>query len=159
MHAEVLRYLLSRGMPPDVEDIVGYTALHHTTMASDSRLDLARILLESGANVDHQSRYGEVPLLRVLQINKVDCVDLLMEFGANMDIADANGLTPRACFLSYGPQVTATMMKWIRKRNGESAPMGAKECDACHQKGDNVKLKHCSRCHVVLYCSTGCQRK
>lgn len=57
-----LEYLLSRGTPPDVQDIVGYTALHHATMNANAKIDLARILLENGANVNHQNKYGEVPL-------------------------------------------------------------------------------------------------
>ncbi len=61
-HSSLLKYLISRGAPPDVEDIVGYTALHHATMNLNAKLDLARILLENGANVNHTNKYGEVPL-------------------------------------------------------------------------------------------------
>lgn len=61
-HISVLKYLLSCGTPPDVEDIVGYTALHHATMNANAKLDLARTLLEKGADVNHRNKYGEVPL-------------------------------------------------------------------------------------------------
>ena len=69
-HADLLKYLLASGAPPDVEDIVGYTALHHATMKDDSKLDLARILLENGADPNHRTRYGSVPILEWVP---VDC--------------------------------------------------------------------------------------
>jgi hypothetical protein len=60
-HLEILKYLFSRGLPPDIEDIAGHTALHHVTMNYNSRPDPAR-LLQSGANVNHRNRYGETPI-------------------------------------------------------------------------------------------------
>ena len=46
-HDEVLKYLLHRGVPPDVADIVGFTALHHALAQSPVRKhDLARILIK-----------------------------------------------------------------------------------------------------------------
>ena len=62
-HVELLKFLLARGAPPDVEDVVGYTALHHATQHQGSRVDMARILLENGADPNHQTRYGGVPIL------------------------------------------------------------------------------------------------
>lgn len=62
-HVELLKYLLKAGAPPDVEDIAGYTALHHATMQEGSRVDLARILLENGADPNHRTRYGSTPIL------------------------------------------------------------------------------------------------
>lgn len=61
-HLETLQYLLSNGVPPDVEDICGLTALQYTTMTSVPKEDLALTLLKHGANVNHQNRFGEVEL-------------------------------------------------------------------------------------------------
>jgi hypothetical protein len=59
-----------------------------------------------------------------MQINLISAIDILMEYGADIDIPDADGWTSRRHFVACGPQVTATMTKWIRKRTGEEAPRG-----------------------------------
>lgn len=160
-HADVLKFLLSSGAPPDVPDIVGSTALHHATMNDNARVDLARILLQNGANVNHQDRYGCVPLLGCFQSNQVEAVELLMEFGADVNIPDADGIVPNNFLLRCGPQVTAAVQKWLRKRSGVEAPMEEKKCDNCGKQplGKDVKLKMCSACRTTWYCSTQCQRQ
>ncbi|KAJ3484461.1 hypothetical protein NLI96_g5628 [Meripilus lineatus] len=151
-----LEYLLSRGTPPDVQDIVGYTALHHATMNANAKIDLARILLENGANVNHQNKYGEVPLFGCFQTNQTASIDLLMEFGASLEIPEADGILPRHFHLRCGPRVSATVDKWVRKRAGEEAALAEKKCNSCGKEG--VSLKQCGKCHSARYCSVECQR-
>ncbi|OSX56980.1 hypothetical protein POSPLADRAFT_1067983 [Postia placenta MAD-698-R-SB12] len=118
-HPATLSFLLSSGAPPDAPDIVGYTALHHATQnAAGPTLSLARILLTHGADPNHQNCYGEVPILGAFQTNGIGAIELLMEFGAQMDVADADGITPRGLHLLAGPQVTAAVAKWLRRRTG-----------------------------------------
>jgi hypothetical protein len=154
-HAETLKYLLSRGCPPDVEDIVGHTALSHVTMSSVSRPDLARLLLEGGADVDHQDRYGCTPIMNAFQTNQITTIDTLMEFEASLDIPDADGTIPRTFFVSCGPQVAHTVSKWQRKRAGEEAPMADKVCDNCRRQEPNLRM--CAKCHSARYCNSACQ--
>ncbi|KAJ7764854.1 ankyrin repeat-containing domain protein [Mycena metata] len=154
---ETLEYLFSKGLPPDVEDIVGFTALHHATTSPVPKDDLTRCLLDHGANVNHRSRYGEISLLGCMQLNLIPTIDILMEYGADLDIPDADGWTARKHFLSCGPQVTATITKWIRKRTGGEAPRAQKCCDTCG-KSDSP-LKNCARCRIARYCSSECQAK
>ncbi|KDQ50586.1 hypothetical protein JAAARDRAFT_141723 [Jaapia argillacea MUCL 33604] len=159
-HFETLRYLLSCGLPPDVPDIVGSTALHHATMKEPSHIPLARLLLQNGADPNYQDRYGCVPLLNCFQTNQVEAIDLLLEFGADLDIGDGDNVSPSKAFLGFGPQVTAVVRKWVRKRAGEEAPLDEKKCDNCGKLGSGtVKLKMCSSCHTARYCSTDCQKK
>jgi len=153
-----MKYLLARGMLPDVEDIAGLTALHHASM-SHAQVELSRILLEAGAAVNHQNRYGEVCLLHAFQTNEIGSIDLLMEFGADLNIEDADNVKPITYFLRCGPQVTATVRKWMRKRTGEEAPMDEKKCEGCRKHDPDIKLMLCSKCLVVRYCSTQCQRE
>ncbi|KAF7361381.1 hypothetical protein MSAN_01170900 [Mycena sanguinolenta] len=154
-HLETLQYLFSKGLPVDVEDIVGYTALHHTSSAEFPRDDLTRCLLQHGANVNHQNRYGEIPLLLSMQMNLIPTIEILMEYGADVDLPDADGVTARRHFLTCGPQVTAAMRKWIRKREGGEAPRAEKCCDVCGKM--DASLKNCGRCKVARYCSSECQ--
>ncbi len=156
----MLRYLLSLGVPPDVPDILGYTALTHACMVypGPGRPDLARILLEYGANVNHQDICGIVPLTGACWTNATDTVNVLMEYGAALDIADADGCTPEdLLFIRTSPQVTATILKWKRRRNGEVAAMDEQKCAWCG-RGD-VDLKGCKQCYSIRYCSKTCQRE
>ncbi|CCM04154.1 uncharacterized protein FIBRA_06316 [Fibroporia radiculosa] len=155
-----MRTLLSMGRPPDAPDIVGLTALHHATQnPAGCALELGRILLTSGANVNFQNRYGEVPLMGPCQNNTIDAIELLMEFNADVDIKEADGLCIRDMYLRMGLQVTASITKWLRKRTGEELPMTEKKCDSCGKKtAAHGSLKICSKCHAVRYCSLECQR-
>lgn len=158
-HNETLKFLLSHGVPADVPDICGHTALHHTLITS-IQVDLARTLLQNGANVDQQERYGGVPLLIAFRTNRIDVIDLLMEAGARLDIVDADGIAPDPFYLSCGPQVTAAVKKWIRKRNGEDALREDKTCGECgKERGAGPALRACARCRSQMYCSTDCQRQ
>ncbi|KAF5378473.1 hypothetical protein D9615_007088 [Tricholomella constricta] len=155
-HLAVMTYLISCGIPLDVPDIVGYTALGHAVISDSLQVALARVLLQAGANVNHQNRYGEVPLLGAFQKNYVAAIDVLMEFGADLDVKEADGMSPGGSALKFGPQVTAAVQKWIGRRSGKEAPRLEKRCDACGKT--DVPLKNCAKCQVARYCSVECQR-
>jgi hypothetical protein len=154
-----IKYLISAGAPVDLQDIVGLTALHIATLGHAVKLDIARLLLQSGANVNHQDRYGSVAILSPMQTNSIPAVELLLEFGADLDIAEGDNVTPQSLCISCGPQVTAVFEKWKRKRAGVEAPMEEKKCGACGSRGSGEKkLLKCTRCRTILYCSKECQR-
>ncbi|KAH9837635.1 uncharacterized protein C8Q71DRAFT_753664 [Rhodofomes roseus] len=156
-HAATLKYLLNSGAPVDSCDIVGLTALHHATQNTyGPTVALARVLLENGADVNYQNRYGEVPIMAAFQIGDPRMVELLMEFGADLAKPDADGTTGQSMFVNTGPTVTAAVMKWMRKRTGEQLPLDGKSCAKCGKT--NGALKICSKCHAVKYCSPECQR-
>ncbi|KAH0834204.1 ankyrin repeat-containing domain protein [Lanmaoa asiatica] len=155
-HLDILNYLILSGASPDIPDISGHTALHHACTPPIGRPEIAKLLLEKGANVNAQNRYGEVPIFFPFQGGDVALVDLLMEHGADLDIPDGNGDSPRKMCIVFGAEVTAAVQRWERKRKGEVAPWEEKRCDNCRAKGSG--LKRCARCHVVRYCSTECQR-
>ncbi|PBK89281.1 hypothetical protein ARMGADRAFT_1015455 [Armillaria gallica] len=158
-HIQVLKYLISRGAPVDLPDIAGNTALSHGTMNHLAKLDLSRVLLESGSDPNQRNRYGEVPLLVCFQTNGIGAIDLLMEFGADIHIADADGVTPRKFQPACVPEVTAVVQRWLRKRSGDERPMDIKACEFCKKPGgDGVQLRLCSKCQTAWYCSTACQR-
>ncbi|KAI0823957.1 ankyrin [Trametes gibbosa] len=154
-HVATLKYLLECGAPPDIPDIVGYTALHHACIVNP-RVDLMRILLAAGADPNHKDRFGSVPLMGAFQNDSVKAVDALMEYGARLDIEDANGDTPDEFYIKAGPYVTAAVQRWKRKRAGENQPLDEKACAACGKQ--DVALKFCAKCGAVWYCSKECQR-
>lgn len=155
-HVGTMKLLISSGAPTDSADIAGHTALHHASKSvAGPTLSLVRVLLESGANVNKQNIYGEIPLFGAFMLGDARLVDVMMEFGADVDLPEANGWTARRMFVSTGPSITATITKWLRKRNGEQKPLDGKACAQCGKA--DVSLKMCSKCHAVRYCSTECQ--
>lgn len=124
---------------------------------SRPQLALCRVLLENGANPNHQDRYGCVPILATFMKMEIGALELLMEFGADMDVMDADGITPRNFQLKAGAEVTAAVQKWMRKRSGEDKPMTS-GCENCRKEADAEKLKVCSRCRTARYCSAACQK-
>ncbi|KAI0629801.1 ankyrin [Trametes polyzona] len=154
-HAATLRYLLQQGAPPNLPDILGYTALHHASMVRPLP-DLARILLENGADPNVQDRFGRVAIMGAFQNDSVQTVDVLMEFGADLSIKDADGDTPDEFVVKAGPYVTAAVQKWKRKRSGATQPLGERACATCGKS--EGALKFCAKCGAAWYCSKECQR-
>ncbi|KAJ6510559.1 hypothetical protein C8R45DRAFT_921315 [Mycena sanguinolenta] len=118
-YLEMLKYLFSKGLPPDVEDIVGLTALHHASLSGTVQDELIRCFWNMAAQI---SIIEIVSILGTMHLNLIPTIDILMEYGADIDIPDLDGIAARNHFLVCGPQVTATMTKWIRKREGKEAP-------------------------------------
>ncbi|KAJ6501459.1 hypothetical protein C8R47DRAFT_969851 [Mycena vitilis] len=156
-YLETLEYLLSDGLPPDVEDILGLTALHHAASSDRPQIELARCLLENGANANHQNRFGSIPIMAAMSRNSIPAVNLLMEYRSQLNIADADGCTIRNSCVYNGPQVTAVINKWDRKQTGKTAPREDKQCDVCGVSPPS--LMNCARCVVARYCSKECQAK
>jgi len=145
----------------DLEDVAGRTALNHAIAFPGriQRMDIIRILLEQGANVNHQDRFGGVVLTEALNQNCPASVDVLMEFGAALDIVDyTKGLTPRSMLKTRRPQVIMVVQRWIRRRAGvDDPPLCDKRCDNCHTEG--LKLSKCANCKTTRYCGKVCQRE
>ena len=155
-HAKIIRLLIERGAPVNGGDICGLTAVHHSSTNNVNPIVL-RALLEGGADPNARDRYGHVALHGAIMENQVSTVDLLMEFGADLDIRDGNNITPKSMLRGTTPKLQSIVAKWLRIRSGEEPP--PLECkNACSQCGkENSKLRACSRCRTVRYCSTECQ--
>ncbi|KZV63781.1 hypothetical protein PENSPDRAFT_657035 [Peniophora sp. CONT] len=159
-HLRVLKFLLANGLPPDVPDIVRGTALGYAVMKVDDKMPaLIHALIAGGANVNNQCIYGSTPLSDAMLVGQAHIVDILMEAGARLDLPDANGTTCMDTYVNYGPQVTAVVGKWLRRRAGAGQTLLENACSNCGKLGDEkAELMRCSSCRAVLYCSTACQR-
>ena len=88
--------LITEGVEIDGLDYNGLTALYYA--AQYGRLEMARVLIEKGANIEHQDEYGNTPLMRAclnLNRNGVDMISLLISSGANVDAQNKSGNSPR----------------------------------------------------------------
>ena len=75
-----------------MQDKVGDTPLHWAALKGN--IDIARHLIENGADVNIKDNAGWTPLHRAVRVTKYDIVKLLIEFGADPFITDNDGKTP-----------------------------------------------------------------
>ena len=61
--------------------------------AANGYVDVLRALLDAGAPIDYQDRFGDTALMAAVRSGKVDAVRLLLDRGAKTSIADAEGMT------------------------------------------------------------------
>jgi ankyrin repeat protein/predicted esterase len=119
-HFELAKTLLDQGADPNAAPS-GYTALHALTWVRKpilgdgdppptgsgkySSLDMARMLIAAGANIDARFERGKsglgrftytgsTPFLLAAQTSDLPLMKLLAELGANADLANADGTTP-----------------------------------------------------------------
>ncbi|KAA8497903.1 putative serine/threonine-protein kinase [Porphyridium purpureum] len=79
-NVEGLRKLLNAGVPPSLPDYDRRTPLH--IAAAEGRLDIAKLLVESGANVNARDRWGSSPLQDAERENRSEMIAFLKESGA-----------------------------------------------------------------------------
>ncbi|KAJ2313558.1 hypothetical protein IWW51_006100, partial [Coemansia sp. RSA 2702] len=94
-HDECLRLLHASGVSVDAEDVAGFTAFMRASQTRHSRLDLAQVLLELGADVNHRSRFGGVAMHEAIMAQDRTAVAFLSRNGASMDVRDNDGVSPR----------------------------------------------------------------
>jgi ankyrin repeat protein len=76
---------------------------------------MARLLIESGADVNVQDGYKNTPLHDAAAMGNVEVVRMLLDHGANIDVIDENGKTP----LDYAddePEIKAIFDEYRHKR-------------------------------------------
>jgi ankyrin repeat protein len=79
---EVCSYFISKGVDVNFQNIIGLTALH--VAAQDNRIDVVKLLVKKGADVNVKSNDGETPLARAKDRpgrNK-ETIDFLISKGA-----------------------------------------------------------------------------
>lgn len=84
------------------EEETGYTALHYC--AQNRYIDIAKVLIDSGANVDIKDVYGNTPLFKAVFFSKgkTEMIQLLIEAGANPDTKNNSGVSPKELAESIG---------------------------------------------------------
>jgi ankyrin repeat protein len=90
-NADVVRRLLTAGADVEAQDADGQTAL--MIAARSSVIEVARLLLENGADANARERWREqTPLMWAAAQSRPAMVDLLLAHGADVTArSDANG--------------------------------------------------------------------
>lgn len=84
------------------EEETGFTALHYC--AQNQHIDIAKMLIDAGANVDVKDVYGNTPLFKAVFFSKgkTEMIKLLLEAGANPDIKNDSGVSPKELAKTIG---------------------------------------------------------
>ncbi|KAJ9190547.1 hypothetical protein P3X46_001734 [Hevea brasiliensis] len=87
---ELVRILLAAGADPTAQDSQhGRTALHTAAMAND--VELVKIILEAGVDVNIRNMHNTIPLHVALARGAKSCVGLLLSAGASCNLQDDEG--------------------------------------------------------------------
>ncbi|XP_065867744.1 E3 ubiquitin-protein ligase KEG isoform X2 [Euphorbia lathyris] len=87
---ELVQVLLAAGADPTAQDTQhGRTALHTAAMAND--VELVKIILEAGVDVNIRNVHNTIPLHVALARGAKSCVGLLLSAGANCNLQDDEG--------------------------------------------------------------------
>jgi ankyrin repeat protein len=100
--AEVARALFDLGAPIDFADGNGITMLGRSVL--NNEIEMAKMLIARGANVNVVDKQGMTPLLWAANIDFGDAamIELLLRAGARTDARNKDGLTPLELARKYG---------------------------------------------------------
>ena len=85
--------MLREGMPVDVSDEGGWTALHRATAFNQT--DVIKRLLHEGADVNRQIRFFKnTPLHMAAENNSTEAVRFLLDNGADINLKNDDNKTP-----------------------------------------------------------------
>ncbi|CAO1305821.1 unnamed protein product [Diamesa hyperborea] len=109
-YVDVIAYCLERiNMSPDPKDNAGYTPLHEA--CSKGHLDIARLLLQFGANHSETAQSGIRPLHEAVENGYIEIVRLLLSYGADPCLATYSGQTP--IMLSENENMTQFLRSYL----------------------------------------------
>lgn len=93
-YAEVMDALLTRGAQVDATSDLGRTPLHELASFREASLDIANLLLASGARARARDAEGAEPLHLAAQTGTVEMIRRLLEAGADAGATTDRGFSP-----------------------------------------------------------------
>jgi ankyrin repeat protein len=110
---DVATTLIDLGAPVDFADGNGITMLSRSVL--NNEIEMARMLIARGANVNAVDKMGMTPLLWAANIDFGDTamIELLLQSGANRDSRNKDGLTPLELAKKWGH---STLIPVLEKR-------------------------------------------
>src|SRR5437868_7116213 len=110
---EIVKLTLDRGADIDAVSKNRLSATPLQGAAAMQKLELARLLIARGANVNCRGEAGGSPLHEAAGNGQMEFAQLLLDHGANVNAKDDNGKTPLTIALEYKQ---TEMAKFLRAR-------------------------------------------
>ena len=92
-HKDIVEYLLSKGADPNQPSNEKFEKLPLAIAASRDNADIARALLDAGAEVDKRDSFNKTPLMWASASNAREVARVLIENGADVNATDNQGQT------------------------------------------------------------------
>ncbi|XP_065156226.1 uncharacterized protein [Atheta coriaria] len=116
-YTDITAYCLEKMMcNPSPKDNAGYTPLHEA--CSKGHLDIARLLLQYGAQVSESAHGGIRPLHEAAENGYVEIIRLLLSYGADPSLATYSGTTPLQ--LASDDTTIAVLQEHLNELQGKS---------------------------------------
>jgi ankyrin repeat protein len=144
---DAIKALVGLGANVNIPNNIGCTPVF--IAAQEGYMDVIKLLVDFGADVNIPNNEGATPVLMAAQNGRVDVIKLLYKLGADMAPTDTlfSALGQAQAF--DHTEAVVLIEKILSKMTSE--------CEKC---GCSIKrLKLCSRCEKVRYCSRICQVK
>ncbi|XP_055909748.1 uncharacterized protein LOC129944391 [Eupeodes corollae] len=110
-YIDVIVYCLERmGLHPDHKDNAGYTPLHDACV--NGNLDIARVLLQYGANHSESAHSGIRPIHEASENGHIEIVRMLLSYGADPLLETYSGQTP--LMLASDPKVSSLISTHLK---------------------------------------------
>jgi len=110
---EIVKLTLDRGADIDAVSKNKFSATPLQGAAAMENLELARLLIARGANVNCRGEEGVSPLHEAAGSGQIELAKLLLDHGANLNAKDDKGKTPLTIALEYKQ---TEMAKFLRDR-------------------------------------------
>ena len=89
-HNDAFTFLIDKGADVNLQDHVGYTALHHAVQSKN--FDAASCLVHNGADINlFTSINKQTPLMLACQSHNMDAINFLLNKGAEVNLQDKDG--------------------------------------------------------------------
>ena len=92
----------------------GESALHFASQRE--YIEIIKILIDRGINVDIQDDDGNTPLMNAVLLNRIDAVKLLLEFNANVEVQNVEGDTALIIDVDFNenPDISYLLCKYSK---------------------------------------------
>ena len=88
-HNDAFTFLIDKGADVNLQDHVGYTALHHAVESKN--FDAVSCLVHNGADINLFTSSKHTPLMLACQSHNMDAINFLLNKGADVNLQDRDG--------------------------------------------------------------------